>query len=115
MNEDGTLNSASNPAKRGSVVSIFGTGAGPIAPAGVTGGIAPLAPLALLTLPFSVQIDGNRVEVLYAGSAPTVSNGVFQINFRVPATGLSEGSNVVDIKVGNQASDQLRPVTIAIE
>jgi uncharacterized protein (TIGR03437 family) len=113
LNEDGTLNSASNPAKKGSIVSIFGTGGGPIVPAGMTGGIAPLEPLALLTLPFSMQVEFNDVEVLYAGSAPTVSNGVFQINFRVPAKSAPFGAYLVTMKVGNQAPTQ--PVTIAIE
>ena len=59
MNEDGTPNSASNAAQRGSVVSIFGTGAGPMSPLAATGGIAPLDPLAVLTLPFSVQWMGT--------------------------------------------------------
>lgn len=112
VNEDGTLNSASNPATQGSVVSIFGTGAGPTAPGGITGGIAPLAPPALLTLTFFVQMDGNDVEVLYAGSAPTLTDGVFQINFRVPATLSGGGPHFVDINVGGQVSDR---VTIAIE
>jgi uncharacterized protein (TIGR03437 family) len=113
LNEDGTRNSASNPAKKGSVVSIFGTGAGATAPAGITGGIAPLTPLALLTLPVSVQVNGIDAEILYAGSAPTVSNGVFQINFRVPATAPSLGTYFVAIKVGTQAGSQ--DVIIAIE
>ena len=59
VNEDGTPNSASNSAQRGSVVSIFGTGAGPMSPLAATGGIAPLDPLAVLTLPFSVQWMGT--------------------------------------------------------
>jgi uncharacterized protein (TIGR03437 family) len=114
LNEDGTLNSGSNPAKIGSIVAIFGTGAGPTAPAGVTGGIAPLTPLALLTvLPILVQVNGTDAETLYAGSAPTISSGVFQINFRVPATLPNVGAYFVSIKVGNQAGD--KTVLIAIE
>jgi uncharacterized protein (TIGR03437 family) len=112
LNEDGTLNSASNPAKIGSVVAIFGTGAGPTAPAGITGGIAPLAPLALLTSPISVQVNGTDAEILYAGSAPTIISGVFQINFRVPANLPFVGPYLVHIKVGTQAGDE--SVIIAI-
>jgi uncharacterized protein (TIGR03437 family) len=115
VNEDGTLNSAANPAQKGSIVSIFGTGAGPTAPAGITGGIAPLAPLAFLTLPVSVALDLNNVEVLYAGSAPTISDGVFQINFRIPATADPLATHFVDINVNGQESDQQLRVTIAIE
>jgi uncharacterized protein (TIGR03437 family) len=115
VNEDGTPNSASNPAQRGSVVSIFGTGAGPTAPASTTGGIAPLTPLAFLTLRVSVALDFNNVEVLYAGLAPTISDGVFQINFRVPATVRLVATHFVDINVGGQESDQQLRVTIAIE
>jgi uncharacterized protein (TIGR03437 family) len=115
VNEDGTLNSRSNPAIRGSYVSIFGTGAGPLNPAGITGGISPLSPLGFLTLPITVQIDGKDVEVPYAGTAPTISSGVFQINLHVPTDVVPVELHFVDIKAGTQASDPIRRVTIAIQ
>jgi len=84
LNQDGTQNSPTNPAKQGSVVSFYGTGGGPTNPPGVDGAIWPSAPLAHLTLPVSVQIGNTNANVLYAGSAPGLVSGVFQINVQVP-------------------------------
>jgi uncharacterized protein (TIGR03437 family) len=84
LNEDGSLNAPSNPAKRGTVVSLFGTGGGVMSPAGVTGGFWPANPLSRIALSVEIQICGGRAPVLYAGSAPGLISGVFQINFRVP-------------------------------
>ena len=86
LNEDGTLNSAANPARGGSVVSLFGTGGGPTNPAGVTGGLWPLPSLAILTVPEQFQIGGMDAPVLYQGSAPGLNSGIYQVNVVVPAT-----------------------------
>lgn len=83
-NADGTPNSPENPAKRGSVVTFYGTGGGAMNPPGVDGGIWPITPLAQFTLPVSVQIDGVNADVTYAGSAPGSVSGIFQINVQVP-------------------------------
>lgn len=115
LNENGSLNSASNPAHAGSVVAIFGTGGGPLDPAGVTGDISPLKPLGHLTLPVFVQLDGNDVEVVYSGTAPTLNSGFFQIHFRLPLVVSPSGSHFVGVKIGTQSSGQQRRVTIAIE
>jgi hypothetical protein len=37
VNQDGTMNSAANPAPKGSVVTLYGSGFGPVAPAAATG------------------------------------------------------------------------------
>jgi uncharacterized protein (TIGR03437 family) len=90
LNEDGTLNSLSNPAPRGSIVALWGTGGGQFNPAGVTGGLNPLN--ALGGFPQAVHVGiGNFLpradaEVLYAGPSPGASSGVFQVNFRIPTT-----------------------------
>jgi uncharacterized protein (TIGR03437 family) len=84
LNADGTPNSPTNPAKRGSVVSFYGTGGGPTNPSGIDGGIWPASSLAQLTLPVSVQINDANADVVYAGSAPGMVSGIFQINVRVP-------------------------------
>jgi uncharacterized protein (TIGR03437 family) len=55
-----------------------------MSPAGVDGGIWPSSQLAQLVLPVSVQIDGVNADVAYAGSAPGMVSGIFQINVRVP-------------------------------
>jgi uncharacterized protein (TIGR03437 family) len=80
-NQDGTLNSSSHPAVRGSVISLYGTGLG-ISPAQV-----------------SVTIGGYPADVLYAGPV-TVLPGLFQVNARVPAGYLGGGDLSVVLSVG---------------
>jgi uncharacterized protein (TIGR03437 family) len=84
LNADGSINSASNPAKAGDVISLFGTGGGPTSPAGVTGGYWELNANTLLTLPVTVHIEDLNAPVVYAGAAPGLLSSFFQINVRVP-------------------------------
>jgi uncharacterized protein (TIGR03437 family) len=107
-NSDGTQNSPSNPAKPGDFIAIYGTGGGSLNSAGVTGQTWGLAPLSNLVLGASVFMGGAKAEVLYAGSAPTLESGVFQINAVLPA-GLAATSLYVTI--GNASS---LPVAISV-
>jgi uncharacterized protein (TIGR03437 family) len=112
LNQDNTYNSATIPADPGDIVVLFGTGAGQTNPAGTDGQLAQ-APLPKPLLPVKVTIDGLPADdILYAGSAPTLPEGVFQINVRVPF-GVSRGRGVpVLITVGNR---QTQPgVTLAV-
>jgi uncharacterized protein (TIGR03437 family) len=84
LNADGTPNSLSNPAKRGTVIAFFGTGGGDTNPPGIDGGFWPMSPLAQLMQPVSVLMGGVNAEVQYAGSAPGRISGIFQINVLVP-------------------------------
>jgi uncharacterized protein (TIGR03437 family) len=83
-NSDGSRNSPSNPARPGDYVAVYGTGGGAMSLPGVTGSSWPLAPFSLLTQPVSVAVGGEVAAVLYAGSAPTLNSGFFQINARLP-------------------------------
>lgn len=114
LNSDGTANSSANPAKLGSYMTIFVTGAGLFQGDLGTGAIAPLAPLFFPQLPFSVQIfSGNnpvhRATVLYAGSAPAQSDGIVQINFVLPvAPDLQLNPNAfLTIQVGSAQSERI--------
>jgi trimeric autotransporter adhesin len=82
VNADGSVNSATNPAARGSAIQIYATGGGQTSPASTTGTVAQGA--ANLTLPITVTIGGLSAQVLYAGSAPGEVEGVIQINAIVP-------------------------------
>jgi len=85
-NSDGTLNSPSNPANVGDFITIYGTGGGVTNPLGITGGVWSLpASLPTLSAPVSVAIGGTNAAVLYAGSAPTLESGYFQINVALPS------------------------------
>lgn len=100
VNQDGSLNSATNPAQAGSVVSIWATGTGP----------APRTDGQVVTSALNdcsscvVYVDFASVNVLYAGSAPSLIAGVTQINFQLPANP-DEGSPLpVNLAAGGRSS-----------
>jgi uncharacterized protein (TIGR03437 family) len=117
LNQDNTSNSPSNPAPRGSYVSVYGTGGGLTSPAVVTGGYAPPAQNVFLqpTLVLLGPIPQIQANVVYAGSAPTLQSGVFQLVFQIPANAPS-GNVQINITMGHFAStDSVLGTTIAIQ
>jgi uncharacterized protein (TIGR03437 family) len=106
INQDGTVNTPSAP---GSYVTLYGTGGGPTQ-GSADGEVATAA--ANLTAAVQVSIDGQSAVVSYAGAAPTLPDGVFQINAVVPG-GVRTGVNVpVSVTIGGQTGVQA--VTLAI-
>jgi uncharacterized protein (TIGR03437 family) len=97
INQDGTIDT---PAPAGSVVTLYGTGAGAL-PGAVDG--AEAAGAANLAAAVQVLIAGLNAPVLYAGAAPGLVNGVFQINVQVPGSTPS-GAASITINIGGQAS-----------
>ncbi|MBZ5619961.1 MAG: hypothetical protein LAQ69_14750 [Acidobacteriia bacterium] len=97
LNQDGTINSQSNPAPAGSIVSIFATGLGAMTPIPPDGGLIGLPPPSQdLQVRVPVLLGLNQsanslvyglANVLYAGPAPNEVEGMSQINFQVPARG----------------------------
>jgi uncharacterized protein (TIGR03437 family) len=82
LNQDRSINSSSNPAKRGSIVTLFATG-------GVTNYFADgaVVPLEFHDTPATVWAGNERsFEVVFAGDAPGLVAGVTQINLRLPAS-----------------------------
>ncbi len=77
LNQDNTVNSASNPAKLGSVLQIFGTG----------------IPSSGATVSVTLQNRGN-IAPAYAGVAPGLM-GVEQVNVAVPADLAGITSNLI--------------------
>lgn len=106
FNQDGSVNSESNPAAQGSVVTILASGGGMmVSPGGITGEIT--SELSQLELPVSVvfQLTSNtyvNAQIDYAGPVPTLVSGMLQINFTVPA-GVETGPGFV-LKIGDSAS-----------
>ena len=83
INQDGTVNSQTNPAKVGSYVSIWATGTGYFP--GSDGQMATGAN-SFCSLPRPCVIfdaSGTQVDTSYSGAAPDLVNGVIQINFQV--------------------------------
>jgi len=101
-NQDGTLNSFSNPAAAGSVVAIWLTGGGAHTDtpdnqinATLAGNPYPVSILA--TDPRIPLAEPTSLEIRYAGDAPGLPSGVIQVNFVLPAwAGYS-----YEIQIGN--------------
>jgi uncharacterized protein (TIGR03437 family) len=109
-NQDGSLNSAQNPAARGSVITLYATGEGMTSPPGVDGKIA-VPPYPAPVLPVSVTIDGVPATIQYKGGAPGEVAGVMQVNVSIPAS-VHSGNVPVSLTVGNATSQDL--VTVAV-
>jgi uncharacterized protein (TIGR03437 family) len=84
LNQDGSVNSPAKPAKRSSIVALFGTGQGQTIPAGDDGAVIGTT-LPAPVYPVEATIDGIIAEVTYAGAAPELVSGMLQVNVRVPA------------------------------
>lgn len=102
LNQDFSTNAANNPAAKGSIVALYGTGEGQTNPGGVTGRIA-LSVYPKPVLPVSVTIGGTQATIAYAGAAPSLVSGVFQINVTIPPDAPS-GAVPVVVKVGTATS-----------
>jgi uncharacterized protein (TIGR03437 family) len=110
-NQDGTVNGAAHPAKAGSYISLWLTGAGQTNPASVDGqpGAAPLPkPVA----PILVTIGGTSAVVQYAGQAPNTVAGVMQINAQIPSGTQAANAVPVVVQVGSVSTQA--GVTIAV-
>ncbi|HXS93500.1 MAG TPA: SBBP repeat-containing protein [Candidatus Limnocylindrales bacterium] len=112
LNQDGSVNSPSNPAERGSVISVFLAGGGRMTPAQTDGTITSLTPpFPLLALGASCNVG----EVIFAGAAPGLIAGAGQVNVRI-SQDIDSGSAVpIVIYVGNFASGFTGDTTIAVK
>ncbi len=111
LNADGSVNTPQNPAQRGSIIVLYGTGEGQTEPAGEDGritGDAPPRP----ELPVSVLIGGREAEILFAGEAPGLVAGVIQVNARIPSNLAETGDVPVVLQIGSATSQT--GVTLAV-
>jgi uncharacterized protein (TIGR03437 family) len=111
LNEDYSVNSAANPAARGSVIQIFGTGQGITSPASLTGAISTGAGNAAV-LPVKATIGGIEAIVQYQGAAPGLIAGALQVNALVPPDVTPGAAVPLSISVGGLPSQP--GVTIAV-
>jgi len=109
VNQDGTVNTAGNPASIGAYISVYVTGFGPLNSPDSDG-------LQRLTYPVTATIGGAAVPVLYAGQAPGETSGLQQINLQLPpgipagpAVPLTLTANGVATQPGVTVSLQITP------
>lgn len=117
LNQDFGYNSASNPAAKGSYVSIYCTGEGQTNPPGIDGHVAneTVDRLARPVAAVSLTIGGIAVpasDILYAGAAPQNVAGLLQVTAKIPAAAAS-GNIPVVVQIGSQTSQN--GVTVAVQ
>ncbi|HXP83898.1 MAG TPA: hypothetical protein VN841_04225 [Bryobacteraceae bacterium] len=100
---DFSLNSPSAPAKVGSTIIAYLTGAGPVNPAVPDGAATPNSPLSSVTSSASATIGTVNAPVSFAGLTPGFI-GLVQANIVVPA-GLTTGDYPLTVTVNGQASN----------
>ena len=109
LNQDFTINSPKNPAVRGSIVVLYGTGFGLLDPQPADGKIADRA--AQTRLVVTGSIAGVAAEVTYSGAAPGLIAGVAQINIRIPDGAAPDLAAPITLTVGQAVTPT---VTVAI-
>jgi uncharacterized protein (TIGR03437 family) len=87
-NEDGTMNSRSNPARHGSIISAYLTGEGLVTPAvpdgAIVDGVLP-RPVQEVSATFGdLESEWIPAEVVHVGGVKGQVAGLFQINVQVP-------------------------------
>ena len=85
VNQDGSVNAAEQPAERGSIVVLYGTGQG------------------VGARPVAVHIGAYDSEVLYSGPAAGYP-GLWQVNARVPSGFLAPGTLPIMVASGDAVS-----------
>lgn len=111
VNQDGTLNGPTNPALKGTLITLFATGEGQTFPPGASGKIS-TSPLPAPILDVQLWISGIQAEIDYVGAAPAEIAGLLQINARLPAV-LPPGNASVVLRIGQANSQPAVFVSVA--
>ena len=90
---------------------LFGTGVGQTDPPGIDGAVA-APPLPQPLAPVTVRIGNLNAQILYAGAAPGLVEGVVQINARVPEAIIPGPQTALSFTAGAKRSPA---VTLAVE
>ena len=112
VNQDGTVNLATNPASAGSIVMIFATGEGQTHPDGTDGkpdGFQAPTPVAQ---PVTATLGGLNADVQYIGAVPGLVAGFLQVNVRVPSGVPASSAVPVILSIGGTSSQA--KVTLAV-
>jgi uncharacterized protein (TIGR03437 family) len=111
LNEDGSINSASNPARPNSIITFFATGEGLIEPAVedgmVLGSVLP-KPQEPVSVLFCCAYFGYfpwEGQVLYAGGVSESAAGLLQVNVRMHGLETFLDPKGFQLCIGSQCSD----------
>ena len=115
FNQDGSINTVLNPAKRGDIVSFYATGFGRTFPAGTTGRITSTQLPVILQqpLPITVMFGNMKGLLTYDGPAPAIIAGVSQVNVVVPKDAPFGATVPLTVQVGGATSQS--GVTLALK
>ena len=116
IDQDGTVNTPANPARLGSIVSVYATGTGSLKTPLADGQLAPIPPPYILTQIASPQVTfaGLAGTTVWSGSAPGLVAGVTQINVQLPAA-LPSGTALGAVPVLNALGALSAPVLISVQ
>ena len=81
-NQQYSQNIPGSPVEKGGILEFFVDGGGQLMPPGRTGSLR--GGSGLLRLPVQATIGGKNADVIYAGAAPGMKEGISQFNIRVP-------------------------------
>ena len=99
LNSDFSINSASNPARAGSIMSLYLTGGGQTVPASTDGEVYAV-PLPLAAATITIQGQNGPLAVTFAGAAPGLADGILQVNFQLPSVKPPQGSLGATLSTG---------------
>ena len=111
FNQDGSLNTPTTPAARGSYIVLYATGEGALNPIALDGAIqtefvrVPFAPI-------SITIGGAPASTFFAGAVPGMLSGVLLIEAVVPP---SIGTGAVPIVVTAGSVSSTAAATISVK
>ena len=107
VNQDGTINSATQPAGAATIIAAYLTGFGAVDNPVATGAAAPADPLSRV-MNVTATIEGQTASVVFAGLAPGFA-GLYQVNILVPQ--LPPGDHPLQVFAGGVPSN-IAPVSI---
>jgi uncharacterized protein (TIGR03437 family) len=102
VNPDGTINSLTRPAPKGTYVVIYADGLGTVTPALATGQMPPASPLSKTNITVTAVLDGFSAPVTFAGAAPGYP-GLYQINLQIPSV-VGSGARSLTLFAGGAPS-----------
>ena len=111
LNQDGSLNSPTNPVAPGEVVVLFATGEGQTDIPGEDGRLSE-EPYPSPVLPVELTFRGGEAKILFVGATPGFA-GLLQVNGRIPFVAGGDGVPL-KLKIGEAESQQLVGVAVTL-